>query len=251
MSLRPSRHLSARFKIEIMAKRKSKDKTKEKINRANLILEAAEALLGEVGYDGVSMRDVAQRAGVNKALIFYYFSSKAELFERVLERYYTAHREALTPAFAVQGDLKTRFHHVLDVYIDYISENIRYPRLIQSMVARGHTDQITQIQRQLRPFFEWISRALEEIVTPDGPLAARQFFVSISGMVMNYFTYAPVLGTLWEGDALSPKAIEERRQHLHWIADVVIVRLLEEKALYGKAAGQSAFDLDADRGPAP
>jgi AcrR family transcriptional regulator len=44
------------------------------------LLEAARALLGERGVDGVSTRDVATRAGVNQGLVYRYFGSKEELF---------------------------------------------------------------------------------------------------------------------------------------------------------------------------
>src|SRR5256885_8471488 len=48
-------------------------------------------LFCERGYEGVSARDVAERASVNKALVFYHFGSKAKLFDRVIERYYESH----------------------------------------------------------------------------------------------------------------------------------------------------------------
>ena len=52
--------------------------------KADAILAAADELFGERGYDAVSARDVARAAGVNKALVFYYFGSMEELFARVL-----------------------------------------------------------------------------------------------------------------------------------------------------------------------
>src|SRR4029078_8177484 len=45
------------------------------------ILEAAERLFGAHGYEGTSVRDIAQEAGVNLAMISYYFGSKEGLLE--------------------------------------------------------------------------------------------------------------------------------------------------------------------------
>ncbi len=45
------------------------------------IMEAAEELFAEKGFDGTSVRDVAQKAGVNLAMISYYFGSKEKLME--------------------------------------------------------------------------------------------------------------------------------------------------------------------------
>ena len=70
------------------------------------ILEAGEALFCSVGYDGVCVRDVAERAGVPKALVFYYFESKEGLFEAVLARYYELHRAALESAMSSAGTVR-------------------------------------------------------------------------------------------------------------------------------------------------
>jgi AcrR family transcriptional regulator len=50
-------------------------------------LDAAERLLVEVGYAGISTRRLAEEAGVNHGLVHYYFGSMEELFVRVLERF--------------------------------------------------------------------------------------------------------------------------------------------------------------------
>ncbi|MCD6268211.1 MAG: helix-turn-helix transcriptional regulator, partial [Thermotogaceae bacterium] len=47
------------------------------------ILEAAKKAFSEKGFDGVSVDEIAKRAGVRKALIYYYFPSKEILFEEV------------------------------------------------------------------------------------------------------------------------------------------------------------------------
>jgi len=194
-------------------------------DRAALILEAADELLGEVGYDAASVGVIARRAGVNKALVFYYFGSKEGLVQRVLERYYHAHRAALADAYAAeQGPVRDRLHRMMNAYFDFIAENRRYPRLVQQIVA-GAGRHLDLIQNNLAPLFEWITTTLREISPDQGPLAARQFFVTFSGTVINYFTYAPVLERVWGGDPMSAAALEERRQHLHWLVDTILDRL--------------------------
>lgn len=53
---------------------------------ADRILDAAEDLFSKRGFDGVTMREVAELAGVDPALAHYYFASKQGLFDAVLER---------------------------------------------------------------------------------------------------------------------------------------------------------------------
>ena len=55
-------------------------------NRQAKILDAAENAFAEHGYNGASMRDIVQGAGVNLATVYYYFGSKTGLMEAVLKR---------------------------------------------------------------------------------------------------------------------------------------------------------------------
>ncbi|WP_366658292.1 TetR family transcriptional regulator [Fodinicurvata sp. EGI_FJ10296] len=58
----------------------------EKRDAATAILDAAEAIFADRGFDGASTRPIADRAGVNLALIHYYFGNKEKLFNAVFER---------------------------------------------------------------------------------------------------------------------------------------------------------------------
>ena len=200
------------------------DSTSAKPDRAALILKAADDLFSQRGFDAVSMRDVAERAGVNKALVFYYYGSKEALFAEVIEPYYRAHHEALEAAFAGSGSVSERLHRTLDAYIEFIDRHRSYPRIVQGQIAAGGP-QLEAIGRSLEPLFAWTHKALAEIAPERGPSAARHLFVTFSGAVINYFTYAPVLAPLWEGDPLSDEGVEERRAHLHWLVDAMLTAL--------------------------
>jgi AcrR family transcriptional regulator len=192
-----------------------------------LILQAADELFGELGLEGVSVRDVALRAGVNKALVFYYFASKEKLFEAVLERYYQAHRAALESSFKSDAPLSQKLHSLVDAYLDFIEQHRRYPSLVQSLVV-GSPAFHPFIQRNLEPMFRFTEAALAGLSPEHGPLAARHFFLDISAAVINTFTYAPVLAPMWGGDPLAPAALAERRKHLHWLADALIAGLTQQ-----------------------
>ena len=85
------------------------------------ILDAAEALFADHGFDGVTLRQVAKRAGVDTALVHYYFSTKQGLFDavflrraailneermRALDAYERAHGEAMTVAGLMEAFLR-------------------------------------------------------------------------------------------------------------------------------------------------
>lgn len=49
------------------------------------MLEAGRALFGAQGYDGTSIAEIGNRAGIAKSVLYHYFSSKAGLYEAILE----------------------------------------------------------------------------------------------------------------------------------------------------------------------
>ncbi len=185
------------------------------------ILEVADDLFASRGYDAVSIRNIAASAGVAKAAVFYHFATKDDLHAAVLERYYRAHETALAEAHAPGDDLAESLHRLLDAYLDFASDNVRYMRMVQRMVAGGGGD-LAVVEGNLGVLLGAIEQAIAPITPADGPLAARQFFVTLSGAVINYFTYAPALAAAWGQDPLGEAAVGERRAHLHWLVDVLL-----------------------------
>lgn len=200
------------------------NRTTELKERAEQILDSARILFGERGVHGVSVRDIAEHAGVKKAAVFYYFNGKDELLERILEGYYGSHAEALEAAFQAGGTLRDRLQGTIDAYLDFVLANGAYARLVQGLIA-SNPEWHGHLQRNLEPLFRWTEVALAELSPKDGPLAARQFFITLSGAVINTFTYAPVLELMWGADPLSKAGIAERRAHLHWVVDALMDKL--------------------------
>ncbi|MGV8124397.1 MAG: TetR/AcrR family transcriptional regulator [Candidatus Xenobiia bacterium LiM19] len=89
------------------------------------ILKAAQQLFAERGFWGTSVQDIADRAQVNKAMLFYYFKSKENLYFTLLERIlegviattkkhietHTAPGEKLKALFDLYGELATKPQH--------------------------------------------------------------------------------------------------------------------------------------------
>jgi AcrR family transcriptional regulator len=191
---------------------------------ARTILDAADRVLTEVGYEGLSTRAVATRAKVNNALVFYHFGSKEALVDRVIARYYERHLAALEGAMAQRGTLSERLHRVIDAYAAFIDENRRFPRLVQHQLAGPEPFRV-RIQANLAPLLAWTEQALAGLAPEVGPTSARHLFVTISAAVVNYYTYAEALTPMWGADPLSRESVAERRAHLHWLIDAILAAL--------------------------
>jgi AcrR family transcriptional regulator len=193
---------------------------------AGRILDAADELFSMRGFSGVSVRDVAELAGVKKASVFYHYKSKDELFERVLERYYAAHARVLE-ATETSGNASERLHRLIDAYLDFIEDHHRYVSLVQIEIASGSAH-MTEIARGLALLYERVHAILEGVVPGSGPLSARQFFLSVAGIVNTYYLYAPAMPAAWGiTDPLAAGPRRERREHVHWIVDAMLARLGE------------------------
>ena len=197
--------------------------------RALQILAAADELLAERGPDHVSMRDIAERAGVNKALIFYYFGSRTQLFEKVLERYYRSHAKALAAAFSGGGNPLDRVRRAIDAYLDFMDANHLFARLVMQEVAHHEDGKLPQIRANMQQLYELMRDEFKDVLPADGPMSARHFYVTLSASVINYYTYAKVLHGVWNSDPSSPEMLRERRAHMHWLAETIVTRLIQDK----------------------
>ena len=74
--------------------------TRARADATTAIMDAAERLLAEVGYAGITTRKLADEAGVNAGLIHYYFGSMEEVLLQVLERFTTRLTERQAAMYA-------------------------------------------------------------------------------------------------------------------------------------------------------
>jgi AcrR family transcriptional regulator len=197
------------------------------LSTKELLLAAAEELFCRVGYDGVSAGDVARLAAVRKSLVFYYFGNMPGLFEAVLERYYEAHRQALAGVLSEQGDVGVRMHRLVDAYLDFMAEHARYASLVQAQLSNPNLHPM--VEKNFGLLYTLVEGALREVAPRTGRAAARQLFVTVSGAVINWCTYAPLLSRLMGDDLLRGRLLEERRAHIHWLVDLVLADLEQSK----------------------
>ena len=127
-----------------MARRRAAT-SEERGERAQRILEAADVLFCERGFDGTSMRDVAERADVNKGLIVYYFANKAGLFAAVLRRYYEAHLEVLAKLLAKGGTVGRKLDFLAQEF--FREANTVGSKCSDAKVAHAVVDLKTSIER--------------------------------------------------------------------------------------------------------
>ncbi|HVS91056.1 MAG TPA: TetR/AcrR family transcriptional regulator [Mucilaginibacter sp.] len=123
---------------------------KDKIDKKDHILDVAERVFSELGFDGASTRTISGEAGVNMAMLNYYFGSKEGLFLAVFKRKIISFQDLLKN---IGSDGTTTAWNKIEKYIELYTQRVVTNNCFQkllyqelSMQRRGElSDQITDI----------------------------------------------------------------------------------------------------------
>ncbi len=114
-------------------------------NTEQKIFDAATELFLEKGVDRTSVREIAAKAGINLALMNYYFRSKENLFNAIFTSLVKKNSEELIRILDSDLSLEEKIRQYVEVYIDMLSEN---PLLVSFVMAILHRsrERITEMQ---------------------------------------------------------------------------------------------------------
>ncbi|NDW18251.1 TetR/AcrR family transcriptional regulator [Dysgonomonas sp. 216] len=103
--------------------------TKEK-NNEQLILEAAEAVFLEKGYDKAKTTEIAKRAGVTHAMLHYYFRTKENLFDMIFRQKSEMMSKVLLISFEQDLPFLEKVKKGIENHFDAIASNFRLPGFV-------------------------------------------------------------------------------------------------------------------------
>jgi AcrR family transcriptional regulator len=104
-------------------------KERQKENIKQTILEAAQEMLVEEGFENISMRKIAEKIEYSPTTIYLYFKDKQELFGYLMEQYFMELKKALDAAYDKQDDPITSIKKGIRAYIDCGLKNPNYYKL--------------------------------------------------------------------------------------------------------------------------
>ena len=188
------------------------------------ILRAAMAEFADNGYGGGRIDAIAERAGVNKKLIYYYFEGKDELFLAVLEQTYADIRAAERALHLEAGDPVLAIRKLVGFTWRHYIEHPEFLALLNSEnLLRGqHVKRSHRVQEMSSPLIAMLATLLERgqrtgVFRADvDPL---QLYVSIAGLAYFYLSNNHTLSAIFGRGLMSPEALDERLQH---ITEVVV-----------------------------
>jgi TetR/AcrR family transcriptional regulator len=181
------------------------------------ILKAAVAEFAEHGIAGARTDAIARAAGVNKALLYYYFRDKDALYAAVLDHVFSGLVAQVEPVLESSLRPREKMLEYLGAYFDYIAANPSFPRVVQAewmrLGARGSAPMQRIAKKYFRPVFEKVAGMLREGIEAGEfrPVNPVDFMPTLVGVIIFYFSAAPVIKALMNVDPLAEERVRERR----------------------------------------
>ena len=181
------------------------------------ILQAAAHEFAEHGIAGARTDAIATEAGVNKALLYYYFKDKETLYGAVLDDVFSGLKKTVFRVLDGDQPPREKILAYVGAYFDFIASNRLYPRLMQREMMRAREGQSPHIDKVIKNYIQPIFMRVAELIkkgTTDGefrPVNPAHFVPSIVAMIVFYFSSAPMMQKIVGFNPLTPERIAERR----------------------------------------
>lgn len=196
--------------------------TKGEVTR-QAILEAAETIFADRGFDGARLQDVALAVGIRRPSILYYFANKQELYDAVEADIFAAmHRTAMEYMAKADGPLATLLA-LLDGWLDFQVSRPSAARIIVRLVAdviprRGHPTQ----------FSDTALRDMEAVVAAGvasgdfRPVSPMHIVNAVASSALFFVCNGRQLGDARSYDAADPATLRDFRAMLHRLARAAV-----------------------------
>ena len=186
------------------------------------ILDAAEQVFAERGYDAASLGDVADRVGIRPQAIYNHYSGKWALWVAVLERLLDPLLETLDAVLA-DPPSPERGKRGLAAEVALHAHNPNLARVVQYATLAGGEQLELLLERWYRPFFQ---RAL--LLTPEKNAIVRRdpallpwVVTAFHNLILGYATMAPLTRELLGVDPFAPEATARQTAFLQELQDLL------------------------------
>ncbi|TCT06101.1 TetR/AcrR family transcriptional regulator [Aquabacter spiritensis] len=192
---------------------------RDAIQTQERILAAAQAEFARRGLDGARVDAIIARAKVSKNLLYHHFSSKEELYVRVLERTYATLRRrqeevvltGLDPVEAMTRLCESTFQTFIDepdVIVMLNTENLhRGKHIAKSPIIRSLYSRLSESMRTI------LAEGERRGVFRSG-IDPVEFYISISGLGYFYLSNRYTLSMIFDRDLKQPENLARRKAHI-------------------------------------
>ena len=184
-------------------------------NTEEKILGAALTVFQEKGFDGARMREIAEKAKINKGLLHYYFRTKDTLFDAVFEIAFKAMFGKVNDI--VNSDLPVfeKLKLFVNAYISFLSKNSFLARFIISEICRNPNKFIQNLLKKVgKPNIEKIENQVNAEIKAGiiKPIEPKQLLMNLISLCVFPIIGRPMIQNIMDIDNKSYNEIIERRK---------------------------------------
>lgn len=189
------------------------------------ILDAAEGLFAAHGYDGTSLRQIAEQTGIKEPGLYNYFAGKQALYEAVLHRALNPMAEAMTWHLEQASDLRD-YTDLPSVMTDLLLDHPQIAALFQQAM-QGDKESIGNqlIHGWLEKLFSQGIQSMAEINSSDDMSreALAINVIALFNITTGYFLAQRAYETMAVGELTSPENIARQKKLLHRVIRAMLV----------------------------
>ncbi len=204
------------FTIKKTPRKPGRPPAAEKTNAREALLKAAEAVITEQGIERLTIRAVADRAGVGAALVNYYFGNKIGLKEAIVEDTANRVRQSLLPVLEESEDYFEKLENLIVHLIRGIAGTPYTARLVVELVLTGDDAMAEKLAATIAaPSLAIISALLQEGVKEKliREVELTLFLPSLMGSVVYPFVMARFINKLLALDLTKEEDVERYARH--------------------------------------
>ena len=185
------------------------------LNTEQKILLAAKKVFIEKGLEGSRMQEIANEAGINKALLHYYFRSKDKMFEGVFQEAFSRLIPSLMTLLKQDIPLFEKIRLFTSQYIELFKENKYLPGFVLHELNRN-PERIVEFISNVGIEPEIFMKQIQEEVDKGAinPIYPYDLFINMLAMCIFPFVAAPILNNIifQKDDEAFARFIEERKK---------------------------------------
>jgi TetR/AcrR family transcriptional regulator len=182
------------------------------------ILAAARNVFINKGYAGARMQEIADEAGINKALLHYYFRSKDKLFEQIFREAFGKLLPSIAEIFTRPISIFEKFEQFTEAYISVVIENPFIPVFVLSEMHRNPDEFFgTYIQPEMAGNVQIIGQEIAKAVQAGTirPIDPRQLMMNLMSLCVFPFVARPMFQKMMQiSDADFEKMLMLRKKEV-------------------------------------